>query len=160
MRLTNSSLLSSPTHVTSTSNKLIQLKFIRRKPCFDRKSINDTTKINIKDLERELSEESEEDLSRDEKVLEIVLSKRIYRIDTSIGRVYIYRSGREDYLVIPKRLCTCPDFIINVVSRGKRSSCIHLRAVEYIERKNLSIPLMKDVDWRNILYKIISTGSI
>jgi len=124
------------------------------------KNLKNIEKSDIKDLERELSETSDEEFSRDERVLEIILSRRIYKIETRAGRAYIYRSGREDYLIIPRRLCTCPDFIINVVSRGRRSSCIHLRAVEYIERRGLSVPIIKDVDWKNVMYKVVSIGSL
>lgn len=111
-------------------------------------------------LEEELEKMSDEDLLRDESVLEVVLSRRVYRLRTPLGTLYVYRTGREDYLVVPRTMCTCPDFMINVVSRRRRASCIHLRAVEYIERRGVFCEDLVVRDWREAVYRILATGSL
>lgn len=116
----------------------------------------------IEDLERELRELDENEVSRDPRVLEVLLSKRLYRIKWREKEFFVYRSGREDYLIIPRAMCTCLDFVLNAVMRRKKSSCIHLRAVEIAARKNLfkDIEVRSNKDFEHILYSIISSGQI
>ncbi len=120
-----------------------------------------TYNINIGSLEKEMSELEEEELLRDQRILEILLSKRIYRIKYGELSFYVYRSGREDYVIIPRIMCTCPDFIMNVIMRRKRSSCIHLRALEIAIKKNYFREIVLDKEkFEKVLYSAVLSGKL
>ncbi len=117
--------------------------------------------IDIVSLEKELNSLREEDLLRDPKILEILLSRRIYGFKYGEYRFYVYRSGREDHIIIPKIMCTCPDFIMNVIMRRRRSSCIHLRALELAIKKSYVKEIVLNRDrFEKILYDVISSGRL
>ncbi|MEZ0290684.1 MAG: hypothetical protein ABWJ42_06310 [Sulfolobales archaeon] len=90
----------------------------------------------------------------------MLLSGRLYRITYDNMTYFIYRTDRESYLIIPRVMCTCRDFIINVVFRKKKTSCIHLKAVELAMRKNRFFEQLHARDPVNVLYKVVSTGSL
>ncbi len=117
--------------------------------------------IDIGSLEKELSELKEEELLKDQKILEILLSKRIYRIRFGDHNFYVYRSGREDYLIIPRVLCTCPDFLMNVIMRRRKGSCIHLKALEIAIKKSYFKEIVFDKErFERALYSLVLGGRL
>lgn len=90
-------------------------------------------------VERELTGLEERDLITDERAVEIVASGRILRLRLGGLRIYAVGVGPKIHLVIPRLYCSCTDFSINVALRCSRGSCVHLRAVEIVERRGLSV---------------------
>lgn len=116
--------------------------------------------MSIESLERELSDLEDNIILKDERVLEILLSGRLYRLRHGSETYFIFRGGERDYLIIPRVMCTCKDFIINVVLKKKRSSCLHLRSVEIATRRSSFFKDLEVEDPSRTLYNIISTGRL
>lgn len=90
-------------------------------------------------VERELESLEERELVMDVRAAEIVVSGRILRLRLGDLRIYILGVGPKIHLVIPRLYCSCTDFSINVALRCSRGSCVHLRAVEMLERRGLGV---------------------
>jgi len=78
-------------------------------------------------------------LAPPEKALEAVLERRLVRLRCRRGgevELYVFHGKDRDYLVFPRRFCTCKDFELNVVMRRAKGTCYHLVAYEIALARN------------------------
>jgi predicted nucleic acid-binding Zn finger protein len=75
-----------------------------------------------------------------EKALEAVLERRVVRLrcrgDEERVELYVFHGRDRDYLIFPRRFCTCKDFELNVVVRRAKGTCYHLVAYELAVARN------------------------
>jgi predicted nucleic acid-binding Zn finger protein len=75
-----------------------------------------------------------------EKALEAVHERRVVRLRCRGGgegiELYVFHGRERDYLVFPRRFCTCKDFELNVVVRRAKGTCYHLVAYELAVARN------------------------
>jgi len=75
-----------------------------------------------------------------EKALEAVQERRVVRLRCRGSEegveLYVFHGRDRDYLVFPRRFCTCKDFELNVVVRRAKGTCYHLVACELAVARN------------------------
>jgi predicted nucleic acid-binding Zn finger protein len=75
-----------------------------------------------------------------EKALEAVQERRVVRLrcrGSGEGvELYVFHGRDRDYLLFPRRFCTCKDFELNVVVRRAKGTCYHLVACELAVARN------------------------
>jgi predicted nucleic acid-binding Zn finger protein len=86
---------------------------------------------------RSLESLSTDELVRDQSVADIIASRRILRIKAGKLVLYLVGVGSHIHMVLPRTYCSCVDFTLNVAIRRSRPFCVHLAAVELIERKKI-----------------------
>ena len=99
----------------------------------------------------------------DSRIVEVLASKRIKKIymGTKSIECYIFEASKESYIVIPAKLCTCIDFMINVAMKCLKTYCYHILAVEYARRsgKYAIIDIDKLDESLKMIFKIIISGT-
>jgi|GEM_PF-515988 len=79
-------------------------------------------------------------LAPPEKALEAALERRLVRLRCRRGEeeveLYIFHGKDRDYLVFPRRFCTCKDLELNVIMRRAKGTCYHLVAYEIALARN------------------------
>jgi len=78
--------------------------------------------------------------SKHHKVIEAITARRFVRLvidkDGLINELWVFIGKERDYILIPCLYCSCPDFTINVLSKGVKKFCYHLVALEIARRSN------------------------
>jgi len=96
----------------------------------------------IKELEKKYG-------GRVKRALRAVEEGRVYKIKRTHSRVElwtVYGSKGRKYLVIPRICCTCRDFYLNVLVRGRRDLCYHMIA--------------QDIAYKTGKYKVRELGTL
>lgn len=74
--------------------------------------------------------------------------------------IAIFLGKNEDYAVLPPFYCSCKDFSLNVIARGKRRACYHILSY-CLSRSagNLSIMKASDsIELISMIRDVIATG--
>ncbi len=69
------------------------------------------------------------------KVREALRKRRVILLRSMKKSLYLFKSRERDYILIPRIVCSCRDFEINIVFRGMRRACYHLIAAELAMRE-------------------------
>ena len=93
-----------------------------------------------------------------EKIGAAVAEKRYHRI-LSRPEVWVYMGRERDYVLVPRLLCSCPDFMINVVARRRSKPCYHLVGLEkaVIQGSYMALDLSFE-DALRIIYEVLDSG--
>ena len=108
---------------------------------------------------RACSEDVIKQFSKHNKVIEAITSKRFIKFKTNnLATEYWGYLGKErDYILIPCLYCSCPDFIINVLSKRIRDFCYHLVALEIARKKHMYRELsINERDLIIVIFEIIT----
>ena len=93
------------------------------------------------------------------KVLEGMKSGRFVVLKCGDFAVHVYKGHTRDYIVDPCRFCSCYDFLINVLSRRKKSACYHTAGFVIARRKGkLKILSVTPSEFRDIVVEISLFG--
>ncbi len=88
------------------------------------------------------------------KGLDACLSRKVKKyVFRPSGRVvWVVTGESRDYIVFPDFYCSCKDFYLNVVVRGKTDACYHLIARKFAEHFNLfELFILRDEEYRGFI---------
>jgi len=74
-----------------------------------------------------------------EKVIDAVMEKRLLKLyckkGVDIVELYVFHGRDRSYILFPGMYCSCKNFELDVVVRGRRGSCYHLVALEIAKKQ-------------------------
>ncbi|WP_369611487.1 SWIM zinc finger family protein [Sulfurisphaera javensis] len=81
-------------------------------------------------------------LSSVTKAKSAVIEGRVIRLQVSDAYYYLYIFlGKNRDYILNERMCSCKDFLYNVMFRGKKNKCYHQLALEYALEKDMLITI-------------------
>jgi len=95
------------------------------------------------------------------RVEEALRSKRIVNLCVNAQRrvcITVFRGVERDY-VLNESMCSCPDYIINVVGRGRARPCYHIIALRRAVELGKVIEVFVDPGtFEDIVFEIVNDG--
>jgi len=72
--------------------------------------------------------------------------------------IHVFRGTERDY-VLNEYMCSCPDYVINVVGRGRTKPCYHILALRRASDANSVVELEIEPEvFEEIVFEIVSDG--
>ncbi len=94
------------------------------------------------------------------KVEEALRARRFIELCTSSGRcINVYRGVDRDHIILRCCMCTCQDFVFNVLFRRTKITCYHIPALELAYRKGIVRRVeVSPTDFVEIIIEIATLG--
>ncbi len=82
------------------------------------------------------------------KLASALAERRLVRLSAD-PELWVFMGRSRDYLIIPRTYCSCRDFLVNVVGRGRPRPCYHLVAQAKANETGIYRDLV-GLDWRSV----------
>lgn len=115
---------------------------------------------DIAALAREESARPVEELSKAyPKLREALAAYRCVLLDKE-GVLWAFRGRNRDYIIVKGVYCSCKDFLVRSVGRGRRKPCYHIVAVERASREGSYVDLsgITSTQVRIVVLEVLTRG--